>query len=191
MNLSKKLSLALEQAHLPPLKTPTSYRKLGSGAWHTAYLVYPTRGDRLVVRLRKQIIYGQREIFNKKELREDYEPVGLYYRLANQCQPGLCPAIYEYVLDPDLSFTIESYLGPTLSLARLSQQQAVAYGQQVGAFFRKMHTMSSPVAGFGALYWHGTRLEGQHQGSLAEIYQEERDTFYRWLDHLARGEFRF
>jgi hypothetical protein len=191
MNLYQKLNTALECCHLPSLKNRTAYRKIGAGAWHEAYLVYPRRGDKLVIRLRKKIIYGQERTFVEKELHEDYAPVGLFYRQANHCRPGSCPTLYDYHLDPDLTFTVESYMGPTLSLAKLTEPAAFAYGQQLGEFFRTVYALPPPVSGFGELVWEGTKLVGQQQQSLAEIWQAAQASFYEKLAHLRQSTFAF
>ena len=191
MKLYQKLNLALEMCNFPPLKNISAYRKIGAGAWHDAYLVYPGQAERLVIRLRKKIIYGRPDIFDEKELHEDYGPVGLYYRQANGCWPGLCPQIYEYRLDSELSFTIESYMGPALALGRLTPATAYAYGQQVGAFFRTMHAQPPPLKGFGNLVWTGTALAGEDQTSPKSIWQAERDAIFEQFEQLERSRFKF
>jgi hypothetical protein len=191
MRLFQKLELALKRCGFSPLKSVTSYRKIGTGAWHDAYLVYLHDGKKLVIRLRKKVIYGRRETFDEGYLREDYEPVGVYYRQANRCQPGVCPTVYEYILDPELTFTIESYMGQTISLAKLTTRQAFGYGQQVGRFFRAMHAWPPPVRGFGELIWNGQTLEGHDRRNLSEIWQAEVDSFYEQLDHLSKSDWRF
>jgi hypothetical protein len=191
MKLYHKLSQALEHSGLPPLKRPTAYRKIGSGAWHDAYLVHPARGERLVIRLRKQIIYGRQEAYDEQYLREDYEPVGLYYRLANRCRPGVCPAVYTYDLNPDLTFTVESYMGRSLALAKLTIKQARAYGQQVGYFFRAMHQLRPSLSGFGYLVWNRTGLQAEKSRSVADIWRAEVETLWQQFDELGRADLSF
>ncbi len=191
MKLDQKLNLALERSGLSPLKRPDSYRKIGSGAWHDAYLVYTAKGERLVIRLRKQVIYGRQEAYDQRYLREDYEPVGLYYRLANQCQPGVCPVVYTYDLDPKLTFTVESYMGRGLTLTKLTTEQALAYGQQVGRFFRAMHRLRSPLSGFGYLVWNGTGLQAEKSRSVADIWQAEVESLWQQFDELCQADLSF
>ena len=191
MNLYRKLNLALQQVGFPPLKHATSYRKIGAGAWHNAYLVSLTSGERFVIRLRKQIIYGKQELFDSQYLYEDYEPVGLFYRQANRCQLGICPEFYKYILTPELTFTIESYMGPTISLQALTTQEAFRFGQQVGHFFRKMHATPPHLNGFGELIWTNQSIQGQDHRNLADIWQAEVTTFYEQFDQLSQSGFQF
>ena len=191
MKLVQKLNLALEQGQFPPLKNSSAYRKIGAGAWHDAYLVYPQNCDRLVVRLRKQVIYGQAENFDEKSLHEDYAGVGLFYTQANRGWPGICPAVYHYHLSPKLSFTIESYMGPSLSLGRLTESQAFAYGRQAGRVFREIYALPAPVAGFGELVWHGHGLYGQEQQAISGLWQMEVETYLAWFEALSASEYDF
>ncbi len=189
--MHQKLNLALERCSFPTLKSKNAYRKLGAGAWHDAYLVYPQGEQPLVIRLRKKVIYGRRETFDERYLHEDYAPVGLYYGQANRVRPGICPTIYAYRLAPDLSFTLESYMGPALALPKLTVPQACDYGRQVGAFFRALHGLPPPVDGFGDLIWDGHALSGKSRGYLSEFWQAETDLLYEQLDRLSRSKFSF
>lgn len=139
MNLHQKLRTALDLCGYTPPSGDLVYKKLGNGAWHNAYLVNLTPPS-LVVRLRKDIIYGRQAVFNRKTLHEDYAPVGLYYQQANVCHLGICPQIYHYHLQPNLTFTIETYLGETLKLANLDLATAFDYGYYViFVFLCKQH----------------------------------------------------
>lgn len=174
MKIREKLEHALALCGYPPPCVSSSYRKIGTGAWHDAYLV-TAEGRRLVVRLRKQVIYGRSQPFDVKALHEDYAPVGLYYAWANRCRPGICPDEYHYHIHPDLSFTVETYIGPGLALPRLSPEQAHAYGSDVGAFFREMHRLPAPCPGFGDLVWNGAELVGHDGRDLGSIWCGEAD----------------
>lgn len=191
MSLYQTLNLALDRCGFPPLQSTDAYRQIGAGAWHEAYLVDLPDGERLVIRLRKKSIYGRSEPFNEPYLREDYEPVGLYYRLANQVQPGICPAVYAYALDPELTFTIESYMGPAMSLADLTLASAYEFGQEVGRFFGSMHALPPPLPGYDALIWNGQTLEAKDQRDLSEIWSDDIDAFQKQFAQLSRADLSF
>lgn len=124
-------------------------------------------------------------------MHEDYAPVGLYYRAANQCWPGICPHFYTYLLAPDLSGTIESYMGRRLALAGLAEQQAFAFGHKVGQFFRTMHAQPPPLAGFGYPIWNGAGLAAADHRSPAEIWPAEEARFREQFDRLGRAGLQF
>ncbi|MDX1524623.1 MAG: hypothetical protein R3264_23540, partial [Anaerolineae bacterium] len=145
----------------------------------------------LVIRLRKSIIYGQPEVFDTISLHEDYAGVGLYYRQANACWPGICPPTYAYHLDPDLTFTLESYMGPALSFERMSIQQGFVYGRQVGTFFRTMHDRPAPIKGFGDIVWNGETLVARQATPLESRWADEVTSLHEHLDRLRHSDHRF
>ena len=193
-NLHSRFNLALARCGLPALQSSQSsrtYHKIGAGAWHDAYLVRLHDGTRLVIRLRKQVIYGREEVFDAGKLHEDYAPVGLYYRLANICRPGICPDVYEYTIAPDLTCTIESYMGETLSLAMLNRAEGVECGRRMGQLFQTLHQATPPMPGLGELVWQAEALRAEDQRPLNTIWQVEVTTLYEQLDRLASADFHF
>jgi hypothetical protein len=126
-HVAERLNMALAACSYPPLRDRKAFRRLGAGAWHDAYRVITEDGQRLVVRLRKATIYGRQEPYDESLLLSDYAGVGVYYAAANACRPGVCPAGYRYVVSPHLSCTVESYLGPTLALDRITPDEAVGH----------------------------------------------------------------
>jgi len=73
---------------------------------------------------------------------------------ANRCRPGVCPTVYHYRIEPDLVYTLESYItGKPLPLADLSASAASALGVSLGAFFRALHARAAPLPGSGLLTW--------------------------------------
>lgn len=189
MTLYEKLNLALERCGYPVLTDPTNFHHAGQGAWHEAYWVQPPNTEPLVVRLRKSIIYGRPEAWSARELHEDYAPVGLYYAEANRCHPGICPAIYHYHIDPDLTFTLESYMpGEPLPLSQLTEGEAVEIGTTLGTFFRTMHQRPAPLPGNGLVTWdeaNGTLCAASHQ-PWAEVWQERCAAVVQQADRLTR-----
>ncbi|ETX02313.1 MAG: hypothetical protein ETSY1_04025 [Candidatus Entotheonella factor] len=194
MDLHEKLSLALQRCGYAPLQTPGDYQHIGAGAWHDAYQVQSPGADALVVRLRKQIIYGCEERWDPAALHADYAPVGLYYEMANRCRPGTCPAIYHYDTGRDLVFTLESYIaGRPLPLAALPEPEAFAIGVSLGEFFQAMHEQAAPLPGSGLLTWgdQGVCAASPDTGAAWWRHYEERamqqvETLSRALLGLSR-----
>ena len=70
----------------------------------------------------------------------------------------MCPAVYHYRVEPDLVYTLESYVaGYPLSLQDLALPTAFAMGVSLGEFFHALHTRAAPLPGSGLLTWgeHG------------------------------------
>ncbi|HEX6287852.1 MAG TPA: phosphotransferase [Herpetosiphonaceae bacterium] len=191
MDLPAQLDRALRCCGFPPLQSPSSYRQVGAGAWHDAYLVTLADGEQLVIRLRKQVIYGRQEAFDAQALHEEYAPVGVYYAQAHRCRPGVCPAIYTYHIAPDLICTIESYAGASIDLSSLTTGAALAYGRRVGDFFRAMHAIDPALDGFGLLGWRDGRVAGQEQGDRAAIRQAEVLRIQEQLERVLASDLHF
>ncbi|MDX1436086.1 MAG: hypothetical protein R3335_04705 [Anaerolineales bacterium] len=186
MDIRSKLNLALDRAGYPQPGGDAGFRQLGMGAWHDAYRVQPPGSSPLVIRLRKPVIYGRTEEWDPDGLHEDYAPVGLYYQEANRVRPGICPAEYSYRIDPDLVFTIESYLpGSPLPLQSLTPGTAVQLGEDIGKFFRALHDRPAPIHGHGLLVWGGGEITAEFQTPPAEIWNGR---YSRAWDQLAQLE---
>ncbi|HEX5502759.1 MAG TPA: hypothetical protein VFW96_09055 [Thermomicrobiales bacterium] len=186
-----RLAAALAACGRPPLRDPAAYRRLGAGAWHDAYRVTAADGRRLVVRLRKPVIYGRREPFDERALHTDYAGVGAYYAAANECRPGICPAAYAYHISPALSCTVESYLGPALVLGRLTPGSAVAIGRAAGVCFRAMDEWRPPWPGWGELVWTPEGLRGEDARPLGAILAAEAAAWRDGLDRLVAAGYAF
>ncbi|WP_090670747.1 hypothetical protein [Paenibacillus tianmuensis] len=161
MRIKARIEAALELAGLGKNGLQVSY--LAEGAWHEAYLISTTETGPLVVRFPKPFSYGKPFVYNERELRAEYGGRGLYYRLANGVIEGICPPYYSYYVSPELSFTIETYSGPVMSLAAADEAEAARWGMQCGRFFRKMDRTSVELEGFGLLDWKDGKLAGDRQ----------------------------
>lgn len=192
MELYHKLDLALTRCGYPALDGVAGYQQIGSGAWHDAYLVQPPGTMPLVVRLRKAVIYGRSEQWDAQALHEDYAPVGLYYREANRCWPGICPGVYHYRIDPDLIFTLESYVpGAPLPLPNLSSEAASKIGASLAKFFRQMHERPAPLPGNGLVTWNGAQVSAASQQPWAAVWQARREKARRQLATLTGSSLEF
>jgi hypothetical protein len=80
----------------------------------------------------------------------------LYYQEANHTWPGICPSFYHYRLDPDLIFTLESYIpGSPLPLKNLSIREATKIGESLGNLIQQMQQKPAPLPGHGLVTWKG------------------------------------
>jgi hypothetical protein len=181
--LHARLNAALAACGYPPLRDERSFRRLGAGAWHDAFRAITRDGQRLVVRLRKATIYGRQEPYDAAALHSDYAGVGVYYAAANACRPGTCPTRYRYAISPAFSCTVESYLGPTLALDRLTVERAFAIGREIGATFRALHTCPAPCGGWGEMIWMPDGMRGEDTRPRAAIEEAEQAAL---RDGLAR-----
>ena len=169
VDLTAKLSQALQ---LCGVDSPQfTHQLIGQGAWHEAYLIKQAQQPPLVVRLRKQVIYGEVALFDREELHSDYAPVGLYYEWANRCQPAVCPTIYHYHVSPELSCTVESYMSQQFDYTKLSEAEARQMGQALGRFFRQMHQQPAPISGHGEIGWREGGLVPEADLSPAAVWQ--------------------
>ena len=191
MTVLNHLNTVIQGCGYPPLKHSTAYRKIGEGAWHRVYLVYPQKGERRVIRLKKPVAYGQSVPFDAAACRSEYEAIRFYYQQANQGLTGVCPSAYDYYICPKLTGTVESYMGRSLNLAKLSQSQAFACGQAVGQFFRIMHATPPKIRGQGNIVWDGERLRAEDQRPIDEVWQTQQAVYLGQLEMLVRSDYRF
>jgi hypothetical protein len=97
----------------------------------------------------------------------------------------VCPDEYHYHIHPDLTFTVETYMGPMLILSSLSPDRAYAYGRQVGDLFSELHGLAAPRPGFGDLAWNGQELAGRDRRPLGAIWRDERQDLWAALEGLS------
>lgn len=184
-DLTTSLTFALQTCGHPALETAVSWRLIGQGAWHDAYLVEWAESRPLVIRLRKKIIYGEAEPFDAAELHSDYAQVGLYYTQANHCQAGICPIPYDYYVSPELSFTVEGYLGERLDYTCLTAEEAFVFGRDIGRFFRRMHQQPAPLAGYGEVRWQEGQLIAERPHTPAAVWREMQTAAAKQIDLLT------
>lgn len=170
-----RIEAALELAGLGKNGLQASY--LAEGAWHEAYLISTAEAGPLVARFPKPVSYGKPFVYNERELRAEYGGRGLYYRLANEVSEGICPPYYTYYVSPELSFTIETYSGPVMSLAAADEAGAGRWGAQCGRFFRSMDQVSAGLEGFGFLDWKDGKLAGDHQQDFRAYWTEDTEGY--------------
>ncbi|ANC76103.1 hypothetical protein ABE65_004470 [Fictibacillus phosphorivorans] len=180
------IDYALQQSGLEELKDPTQVQYLGEGAWHLAYLVQLRTGNAVVVRFPKTEAYGKNVEFDEAALHAEYAGTKAYYELANQVKPGICPNFFNYHVEKDRTFTVESYAGKAIKLDQLTVVEAFHIGAELGEFFRKMNAADHGLTGFGYLSWNGKHIEGKLQYDASESMKEENkeyiDDFKKFID---------
>lgn len=108
--------MAFENSGYSSLQSRTNFQLLGEGALHEAYSVKLSGNHSLVVRFPKKQAYGKNVIFNCREMFSEYGGNGFYYQQANSVMPGICTEEYDFHVDPELTYTIESYMGQSIDL---------------------------------------------------------------------------
>jgi hypothetical protein len=170
-------------------KAPIS--KIGEGAWHDVYRIERTGEKDLVLRIKKKTAYGERQQFNPLELITEYEASKAYYKQANQCSFKICPTYFDYYLEDELVFTVESFMGTGVKLETLSLSDAFTYGEKLGIFFEVMHRKTPDIKGTGKLIWNGTHLEGKEQQETDLAWKKENDFYKSILEKLLAAPFDF
>lgn len=111
---------------------------------------------------------------------------GLYYQHANQVMPGICPEFFAYHVEPELTFTMESYCGTTLSLSETTRSDAVELGRQCGQFMSAMSRAEVPLRGFGFLGWQEKGLAGKSK-DLQAYWEEEANEYREQFEQLVQA----
>lgn len=146
---------------------------LGSGAWHDAWKVVKANCE-LVLRIPKDIAYGKPVSFNEEELTAEYAGTKLYYQSVNEAVGGAAPDFYDFYVSADLTYTLESYGGEQIELHKMTKEQVLIIGKQVGKIYRKTDQISQAISGLGYLAWSEEKgLHGALDGELQAFIQEE------------------
>jgi hypothetical protein len=171
------IDFALQKSGLEPLKDTTQVQYLGEGAWHQAYLVQLRTGEAVVIRFPKAEAYGKKVEFDAAAYLAEYAGTKAYYELANSVKPGICPEFFQYHVEKNKTFTVESYAGKAIKLENFTFMEAFQAGAEMGEFFRYMNTAQHGLKGFGYLKWNGKYIEGQLQSSVTDFMKEENDEY--------------
>lgn len=171
------IDYALQKSGLDSLKDTTQVQYLGEGAWHQAYLVQLRVGEAVVVRFPKKEAYGKKVEFDEAASFAEYAGTKAYYELANSVKPGICPGFFNYHVEKNKTFTVESYAGKAIKLESFTFMEAFQAGAEMGEFFRNMNTAQHGLKGFGYLNWNGKTVEGQFQSSVTDSMKEENEEY--------------
>ncbi len=130
---------ALIKEGLKQISDESEIKRLGEGAWHFAYLI---DNDQLVLRIPKKIAYDKPVVFNQKELTAEYAATKAFYQYANRAKKGICPEQFNYSVNEELTYTIESYMGESKGLSGQTTEESRRYGKELGAFFLALESLT-------------------------------------------------
>src|SRR5690625_2808096 len=190
-SIFEKLNLALENSGYSSLQSKNDFQLLGEGAWHEAYLVNPSREHSLVVRFPKKQAYGKTVLFNLDEMISEYGGNGFYYQQANKIMPGICPEEYDFHVESELTYTIESYMGQPISLSTINPSMGKEYGVQLGEFFQRMDEVEPGIVGFGRIIWNNDGFEGIHTGEPQKNTDDEKSEIQTNWTQLQNAKLSF
>jgi hypothetical protein len=163
---------------------------LGEGAWHDAYLV-ESGNEQLVIRIPKDIAYGKKVDFNEQALLAEYGGQKAFYHHANSIQSGVAPTTFTYQVSPELTYTIESYVGERINLHNVKEEEAYEFGLQYGYLFKEMNRAKHNFSGFGYLKWNDEKkeVEGSFQRDITKFMQEENEEILADLSVLFQSNY--
>ena len=165
--------------------------KIGEGAWHTVYQLKRIDDQDLVIRMKKNKAYGELQQIDEQELTTEYESTKAYYLHANTSDQNVCPDFYEYFIEDDTVFTVETFMGRGTDLLLLDQNKAHSYGTKLGQIFHRIHNHETSIAGFGELHWQGKTLRGSDSKNSDPLWQEENEHVLTALNTLIHSSLCF
>lgn len=164
-----------------------SFSFLGEGAWYEAYLFSTKEQEASVIRFPKKISYGEPFVYDEQVLLAECAGRGFYYQQANRVVQGICPEDFTYHVQPEMTFTIESYSGRTISLSETNPSQAFGLGRECGELFQGMNRSGLQMEGFGFLEWNEGKLVGCLQEELGQYWREDTEGYREQLEQLLNS----
>ncbi|MGG0238920.1 hypothetical protein [Bacillus rhizoplanae] len=181
--------LTLQQHNrFPSLQHTKSFTFLGEGAWHNAYLAETNDGP-FVVRIPKKVAYDKEITFNETALLAEYRGTALYYEKANLIRPNICPEQFYYYVSPDLTYTVESFAGRTLSLDQETEASMQQYGYELGQFYYEMDQVPANEPGIGYFTWKNGKMIGEITEDANSFFQEETTEYKADITELYQAGF--
>lgn len=165
--------------------------KIGEGAWHTVYKLKRVDDQDLVIRIKKNEAYGELQQIDEQELTTEYESTKAYYLHANTSDQNVCPDFYQYFIEDDTVFTVETFMGRGTDLLLLDQNKAHSYGTKLGQIFHRIHNQKTSIVGFGELHWQGETLQGSDLRNEDELWLEENEHVLTALNALIHSNLCF
>lgn len=183
------INRALIKEGLEQISDESEIKRLGEGAWHFAYLIDK---EQLVLRIPKKIAYGKAVVFNRKELTAEYAATKAFYQYANRVKKGICPEQFNYFVNKELTYTIESYVGESMGLSGQTIEESKRYGKELGAFFLGLESLTVPYKGIGYLEIGAEgELKGQLEMDLRAAIVEETKEYQEELNVLLSSPYEF
>ncbi|MFA9560504.1 hypothetical protein ACERII_24700 [Evansella sp. AB-rgal1] len=185
-----KLNEVLNKLNFENIKSE-QINKVGEGAWHTVYKVGGINDQDLVIRIKKKEAYGEIQPIDEYELKTEYESTRAYYQHANNSCRDICPNYFQYFIDEDIVFTVETYMGSGKDLSLLNTFEANSYGEKLGIAFNNIHSKKISMKGFGRLDWNGEFLQGSNLKKIDEIWEEDNNYYLSALNNLINSKLIF
>ncbi|PFG11995.1 hypothetical protein [Bacillus sp. es.036] len=183
------MNQALANEGLRPLSDHGEIQLLGEGAWHFAFFL---EKEQLVLRIPKKVAYEKEVHFQQKELTTEYAATKAFYQHANRAKEGVCPEFFTFFVQPELTYTLESYLGKSDKLSDLTTNQSRQYGRELGDFFLALASMESPYNGIGYLKCdQNGKLKGELDMDQKEFVMEETREYVEELNLLLASDYIF
>ncbi|WLR42216.1 hypothetical protein LC087_15960 [Bacillus carboniphilus] len=183
------INYALKKEGVRELSHKTEINKLGEGAWHYAYLI---EKEQLVLRIPKRTAYDQAVVFNREELMVEYASTKAFYQHANKAKEGVCPTYFNYFVQAELTYTMESFLGESIAIGNQTIEQSKYYGRELGEVFLALESLDPPFEGIGYLQMGGNgELKGQIDMDLKEFILQETKDYVNELNSLISSDFEF
>lgn len=146
---------------------------LGEGAWHHAWKVRKNGSD-WVLRIPKEIAYGQPVLYDEAVLKAEYGGTELYYAAVNQAVKGAAPMHYSFFVTEELTYTLESFAGTAIELAEINREAAFQLGQDIGEIYRETEKIPHGLSGYGFFAWSKEKgLRGSISGDAHLGLKEE------------------
>ncbi|PEY73223.1 hypothetical protein [Bacillus thuringiensis] len=182
----EKIQYALRECGLPSNVTTNHILFLGEGAWNKAYLL--TYDDmQWVVRFPKEEAYGQVVEFDVKQMKAHHEACKYYYQQANIVSPGMCVSDFYYSVNPNMPYTVETYMGRTLNLDEIKLSEAESLGHRLGEFYQLMNCVQTDFEGFGFFDYEDGQLKGKNEGSIKDFIFQQQEQYLDKLKFMGMG----
>lgn len=165
--------------------------RIGEGAWHTVYKIEKLDDRDLVIRIKKNKAYGELQPIDEIELTTEYESTKAYYSHVNESDRDVCPTFYQYFIEDDIVFTVETFMGHGTDLLSLHKDEANSYGKQLGRIYHRIHNNKTSMEGFGELDWNGKTLRGSDFNNIDALWQEENNQILIALSTLIHSGLHF
>jgi hypothetical protein len=148
--------------------------------------------EKLVLRIPKKVAYDKEVVFNRNELIGEYSATKAFYKQANRAKMGICPEHYEYFVNEELTYTIESFVGTSIGLNAQTPEQSNQYGTELGEFFLVLENLDTPYKGLGYLQMgeHG-EVKGELDMNLKDLILDETKEYQDELDILLSSPYEF
>ncbi|MCU5500892.1 hypothetical protein [Bacillus wiedmannii] len=185
---NKEVDCILKNLMINDLK---EFIHIGEGAWHEVYRMKTFSNQDFVIRIKKEKAYNQLQTYTRENLITEYESSKTYYNQANKCIWRICPTEFNYFIDEEIVFNVESFMGSSLPLHSLGYNKSLYLGQLLGEFYKGMHDMDTMLKGYGNLVWNENNIEGKETLDIQEKWEQDNAFYLKALEKLSNSELTF